>query len=112
MGTHTVTLCFEQDCIAVKRKARRTTHVSAVGQVNDGTVALCADKSYVGVRVMFVADKFEGEPFAVRRPRIAELAICAVPGGAVGYLAYFLRFEIEYHQPDAVFDEGKFLAVR
>ena len=60
---------------------------------------------------MFVADKFEGEPFAARRPRLAELAICAVPGGAVRNLAHLLRLQIEHHQPVAVFDKGEFLAV-
>ena len=74
MSAHAVTLRLEENGIAVEGKTGRTAHVAAVGQVDDGTVALCADKTYIGIRVVPVADEFEGEPFSVRRPGIVEPA--------------------------------------
>ena len=66
MGAHTVTFCLEQNRVTVEGKTGRTAHVTAIGQIDDGTIALRADKTYVGIRIVSVADKFEGKPFAVR----------------------------------------------
>ena len=111
MSTHAVTLRLEENGIAVEGKTGRTAHVAAVGQVDDGAVALCADKTYIGIRVVPVTDEFEGEPFSVRRPGIVESAVCAVPGGAIGNLAHFLRIKVHHHEAGTVFYECQLFTV-
>ena len=111
MSAHAVTLRLEENGIAVEGKTGRTAHVAAVGQVDDGAVALCADKTYIGIRVVPVADEFEGEPFSVRRPGLVEPAARAVPGGAIGNLAHFLRIKVHHHEAGTVFYECQLFTV-
>ena len=60
---------------------------------------------------MLVSDKFQGEPFTVRRPGVVESAAGAVPCGAIGYLPYLLALQVVDHEAAAVLDESKLLPV-
>ena len=61
---------------------------------------------------MPVSDKFQCEPFAVRRPWIVKATAGTEPGGTVSDLTYLFGFQIKHHQPVTVFYKGKFLPVR
>ena len=111
MATHTITVGAEEDGVAFHHPAGRRTEITATRQVEDLALAVGTHQADVGIGVVAVADEFEGEPLAIGRPAVVEAACGAVPGGAVGNLAYLLRLEIKDHQAVAVFDKGQLLTV-
>ena len=111
MVAHAVAFGGEEDGVAVHGPAGSAAGISAVGQVDDGLFAVGTYYTDVGIRLMFVSDKFEGEPFSVGRPLVIESSRERVPRGAVGHLAHLLAIKVYYHQTGACFDECHFFPV-
>ena len=106
MRTHTVAFGDEKNGVTVEHEAGRTACVSAISQIDNLAIALCADQTYIRVWIVLVSDKFQCKPFAVRRPCIVKSSACTVPGRAIGDPAYFLGFQVEHHQAVTAFNES------
>ena len=74
---------------AVEGKTGRTAHVAAVGQVDDGAVALCADKTYTAIALAVRALKNkEIKKIILSRPAVEA-------GEKLGFLPGDMKDKIE-----------------